>query len=40
MSDIVLAVFQPVDREEVRDLILAGLTRRWGKLDPARNPDL
>jgi GNAT superfamily N-acetyltransferase len=40
MSELTIMLFQPGDREEVRNLILAGLAEHWGKLDPAKNPDL
>nr|NIW45215.1 hypothetical protein [Gammaproteobacteria bacterium] len=30
----------PGEQNDARDLILAGLAERWGKLDPGRNPDL
>lgn len=32
--------FRPEDQDAARALILAGLTERWGALDPTRNADL
>jgi putative acetyltransferase len=31
---------EPEDLDEVRTLLVAGLTERWGGYDPARNPDI
>jgi putative acetyltransferase len=38
--DITLLRFQPADQAAVKELILAGLTEHWGRLDPSKNPDL
>ncbi len=35
-----IAPFRAQDQDAARALILAGLTERWGVLDPTRNPDL
>lgn len=32
--------FQPVDQEDAKQLVLAGLVEHWGFLDPTLNPDL
>ena len=42
MADAPLTIrpFQPADQLPVRELVLAGLAERWGRLDPSRNPDL
>lgn len=32
--------FRPVDQDEVKQLVLAGLVDHWGFLDPNKNPDL
>jgi len=40
LSSITIRPFQPSDQKAVKTLVLAGLLDHWGKLDPAKNPDL
>lgn len=39
-SDLLIRPFRPEDQAAARQLILADLEERWGKLDPSLNPDL
>jgi putative acetyltransferase len=40
MAAITIRPFQTNDQPAAKALILAGLTARWGQLDPTLNPDL
>jgi putative acetyltransferase len=37
---ILIAPFAPMDQDEVKALILAGMQEHWGEIDPSLNPDL
>lgn len=39
-QSILIRPFRPVDQEEAKALILAGLADHWGEIDPTLNPDL
>jgi GNAT superfamily N-acetyltransferase len=39
-NELDIRSFQREDQTAVRSLILDGLTERWGRWDPAKNPDL
>ncbi len=40
MHTLTLRPFTPADQPTAKAIVLAGMTERWGKLDPTLNPDL